>query len=291
MDLSKAKTIFITVFIALNIFLLVNIGMLQKDNSITQRTLDNTVSILAARGVTLAADAEIPVFKEDMPLVVFEDKQLDKDIIIAGLKAENFEAVEEVYSDGSRQLTFYGEHAFVYTDPDTFLKVSDNPDDSTKDIEKRLVKMIDSFGFPGKDFVVDISDSAAGISDSVAVASDSVAVASDSVYTFVQKHEKFLIFDNFVKFTLKDGGIERVECCYRLVKGYESREAILPAHQILINSLTECSGCEISSIKIGYKGKGHTSDEPGAERQAPVWSISFTDGSRKYYRAYDGAEI
>lgn len=285
MDISKAKNIFIIIFIALNVFMLVNIGILKRETGVSAETLENTYAILAGRGVTFADGVKIPTLHEDMAVIIFDDTELEKSAIVSELLGLPAETGQYLYIDGERVLEFDGDFVFHYYDPEGKIKPGENAmqelaallpkkagsNSDATEIEKYLIGLINTFGLPGEEFTLYRN--------------------SHSVLNFVQKTDAYYIYDNYVEFEFNETGIVRISCSYRPFKSFEDKEAILPAHQILIRNIVNVNGFVIESIELGYKGRGHTGSIPGSDRQSPVWKVNFTNESYSYCRAYDGAGI
>ncbi len=313
MDVSKVKSIFIIVFIVLNVFMLVNIGILERESSVSADTLKNTYAVLADRGVTFLPGVEIPTKHEDMAVIIFDDKALDKAAIVSELLGLKAEVGQNLYIEGERVLEFDGDYVFHYYDPLGEIRVggesgatspsiagseggaaggeasgsdagavgaggtdgtggaSDTGDIDASEIEEYLIGWINTLGLPGEEFTLYRN--------------------SRSILNFVQKTGDYFIYDNYIEFEFDDTGIGRISCSYRPFKSFEGKEAILPAHQIMVRNIVNVDGFVIQSIELGYKGRGHTGNIPGSDRQLPVWKVNFTNESYSYCRAYDGDGI
>lgn len=250
MDTARAKNIIIILFVALNIFLLVNILMQVTGGDISRETLDNTRTILAERGVTFAEGVKIPVFRKDVAPVIFGEGGADlvkvESVLLGG---------EAASGSGAGSLEFEGNYFFRYVDPESGIKISasDMSSSGLKETQKELKKLMVQMGLPASDFVTDMQ--------------------TESEVRFIYKAGNCFIFDNYILFELAEGGISAIECSYREVAGYGAPAAILPAHQVLIKNIVDCDGCVISSITLGYKSS------------ALVWRVCFTDGTCRYLDA------
>lgn len=286
MDTARAKSIIIILFVALNIFLLVNILLLVTGNNISAETLENTRVILSERGVTLADGVKIPVYRKEIPPVIFGEDGADRAKVEAALLGAGGEAgadgeagdggvegagssggsgtgsVEGVGSSGGSgtgsakaSIKYEGDYYFEYEDPEAGIKISsgDGGGAAAKDVQRELKKLMERMGLPAGNYAVDRQ--------------------TDSEVCFIYKEDSRCIFDNYILFGLSGGGISYAECSYREVAGFGEPAAILPAHQVLIKNIVDCDGCVISAIDLGYKS------------MAPVWRICFTDDTCQYYGA------
>ena len=208
------------------------------------------------------------------------------------------EAGQNLYIEGERVLEFDGDYVFHYYDPlgeiriegesgaaltnksgseggavgiDNKVGASGAEGIDTSEIEEYLFGWINTLGLPGEEFTLYRN--------------------SRSILNFVQKTGDYFIYDNYIEFEFDETGISRISCSYRPFKSFEGKEAILPAHQILVRNIVNVDGFVIQSIELGYKGRGHTGNIPGSDRQLPVWKVNFTNESYSYCRAYDGDGI
>jgi len=257
MDWSKAKNIMIFIFLALNIFLLVNIIILNKGEDISAETRSNTKKILSDRGIKL--NCEIPALNGNIGRLNYEESELDTSGIAGKLlgkdnTSERIEYGKELIS-GSKRLVFLDANTFIYTNssPQENVDISSN-----SEIEKSIRKFLTGIDIPVTEYHIDL-----------------LKIRTESAVTLIlsQRYKDLIVFDNYINATVTKQGIINLECKYKKIKNSSSEAMrIMPAHQVLLKNFYEGKEAVINRIDIGYKGYNQ---EQGIRTfsESPTWRI------------------
>jgi hypothetical protein len=276
-DWSKAKSILIVMLLLLNIFLVVSIGFYKLEDGISRETLSNTVEILSSRGVTVKVD--IPLYNRYTPSLICEGGSYDAADITARILGwdiilpPNVADGEKIIS-GSQKISFNNKSSFVYSNssPSETLKV-----DNIKSAESAARNYIDSLGINAEKFVL-----------------DRYVKNPDATYTlvFIEKYQKFFVFDNFIEITLGKDGVTYLESHSRKIKGFNANAMpIMPAYQILLKNYSGYENITITGIDIGFKGYITEDQEMRESSEGPAWRVTAEGGKVRYFKATDGEEI
>jgi regulatory protein YycI of two-component signal transduction system YycFG len=276
-DWSKAKSILIVVLLLLNIFLVVSIGFYKTGESISRETVSNTVDILSSRGVTV--DVDIPLYNSYTPSLICEGGGYDTAAIAAKLFGENFALPadvadgEEIVS-GSKKFVFDNRSSFTYSNssPSDILKVDDV--ESAEDAARSYMKLLE----------IDVSD----------FELDRYVENQDASYTltFIEKYQKFFVYDNYIDITLGEDGVSYLAGHSRKIKGFNGNAMpIMPAYQILLKNYSGNEDVKIVGIDIGFKGYITEEQNMQESSEGPAWRITCGNGKVRYFKASDGEEI
>ncbi len=74
MDWSRAKNILILIFIVLNVFLLVYLGIYTKSSNVSKEAVISTLNILKKNGIVIAPMCEIPKYNKKTPMLMLESE-------------------------------------------------------------------------------------------------------------------------------------------------------------------------------------------------------------------------
>lgn len=274
MDWSRAKSILIFILIALNIFLAVNLFYHNTSDSVSKKTVSDTINILKSRNVSIQCD--VPRTSSDPGELYYEDYKLNitgianmlLGSVITG--ADGIKPGQEL-SKGSRVLKFSDENSFVYKDssPNTAIDISNK-----NDVER----------YAGK-FLAEI-----GLQD-VGTVLDGYKTVNNSVeLIFRQKYGRYTVFDNYARFVLDQKGITYFECRYKKPKDIITKnKKIVSASQLLLKNYYNSEGVSISGIGLILM---EYSIEQGSKEfcSRPVWRIESAD-TIDFYSAYDGIKV
>jgi len=278
MDWSKAKSILILLFLTLNIFLIVYISAYKLGQGVSRETLADAREILYSRNVKL--ECEIPAYNSETSRLIYENGRFDRSKIAELLLGSVYQLSEKdgkdsELADGSKKLVFKGSDLFVFTDgkPSGQLDISDKDE-----VEKQLRELLTGMGMQMSAYKLDWfyknSDGSAA-------------------FVFTEKHRQFLVFDNYARVTVENGGISYLECRYKKVKSLSKEMTrIMPAYKILLKNFgsSESAAITIIDIDIGFKGYNPEKDAKQYS-EGPAWRIMMENGTARYFKAYDGEEI
>jgi len=318
-DWSKAKNIIITIFIILNVFLLIYTGIYKSQNNISKETVTSILNILENKGVKMEIGYKLPTYNKKTPMLVMENFNLNKnnvssflfnnDFNISDKLNKSYEADENEYKksyvEGNKTLTFTGSGSFIYNDLDSSIKIKSfgfDKNNITKDMIKSSDVLIhflkDSKQYKQilKSFCELFSHMNIEVSSFIL---DKIVVNDDDSYTaiFIETYNKYLVFDNRIRVTIFNDGLKSIDFSISKINGFaKSSSSIMPAHQVLLKNYYSVINDNniITSVNIGFKGfndKDEDGDDTKGIVQSPSWRVNMYDGSETYFKAYDGEEI
>jgi hypothetical protein len=263
MDWSRAKSVLILVFFILNIFLLINISILNPKDNISVETIKNTKKLLESRNIVLKCD--IPVYRSEYVYLDYESKEFNRDKIIktllgkTGPEGEDLKPGTEI-ANGSKSLIFQNSNNFTYkdTNPDHNININ-----NTVNIEKYIRGIMADMDIPAPKYEV-----------------DSLKKVSNGLLsvTFIENYRKFFLFDNKVEVLISEKGITEMKGS-RIGSFAVGKRKILPAHQILIKNAVKLSNSTITRIDLGFKG------------QNPAWRVTLENGESLSFDAGSGDDM
>lgn len=312
MDWSKAKNILIVVFIILNIFLLVYSSVSREESSISKESAAAVADILAKNNVIIDKDCEIPLYKKNTAMLVFENSDIDKQKIIEKLLGKDYAGARENTGDNSyaeekdskaladkgntgiggqdnredeKNTISTGDKKIIFGEGLAFTYHNANPDDDIrtgriKNMEKYLKEYFSDMGINMSRFIL----------DKHVKHTDS----NGDTYIFIEKYKNFLIYDNRISVSITQKGIVNIDLNIRKIKGFtKTASPVMPAHQALLKNFYEKKDIIIKSVDIGYKGFGNDRGEQETKEifHGPAWRIITADGTEVFLKAYDGEEI
>jgi regulatory protein YycI of two-component signal transduction system YycFG len=269
MDWSRAKNIFIIIFLAVNLFLLANIFSFKMGEGISRETISDAVQILEARGVVL--ECKIPDRTVKTASLQFSSTPLDKAIISGILMGKP--STESMSVSGSKKLNFDpANYSFTYTDNDPQGKVSPL---NANEAEKYIKKVIKDTGMPAAAFTADAFSTNNDGSVSLRL---------------VQKFNGILIINNTMEATLTENGITALKCRYRRVGEGKDTKNVLPAYLVLLRSFEENNKSTITAMELGF---GEYQDRDTKEPyNGYIWRVKIKEAPKpRIFRAIDGREI
>ncbi|HHV58982.1 MAG TPA: hypothetical protein GXX49_01525 [Clostridiaceae bacterium] len=277
MDWSRVKNILIILFIALNIFLFVNIINISVSDNVSKKTLNNTVKILNSNNVAL--DCKIPTYSKDTGTPEFEENVLSRGIILGKLMGNiqlpSLDATQDgnLIESNGKWIVFNG-NGFEYgnSNPDGNININ-----SIDDIVKNIKLMLKDTQIPLGGFKPDYPEIKKLDEGKVMV-------------TLREQKDGIIIFDNRITVVATEKGIISMALDYRKLVDITQPRKIIPAYQILIRNFHRKSGTTITSIDFGFK-ETPLDNEPARFVDVPVWRIMNQEGQAEFYRADNGEQI
>lgn len=270
MNWSKAKNILILIFIALNIFLFINIIKIYGSDKSADK-IANTERILADRGYILRCDIPdstrsgmLSFVTGDYDRKAVVEKLLGKEVLADIELQEGFE-----YTYGDRSLIFQPGNIMIYSNksPADDINISD-----LKKVRKYAENFINSLALPINEYFSEKSN----------------ADGSITIY-YKQRYKGFLIFYNEAEITITEKGITSFRC--KLIKPLEisSSKKIVPAYQILLKHFLKGDNTIITSIDLGFAASFHESSVQASE--ALVWRIGIEGQEPLYFNAVNAERM
>jgi regulatory protein YycI of two-component signal transduction system YycFG len=277
MDLAKAKIVVIILLLAFNIFLLVNNLTYQRGQGIQKETIESTIRILNARGITL--ECNIPTTAKAAHRLIYGNGKLNRNEIVSKLLGESYVEAGNVdeFSYADKRIIFSCPTEFVFTDGNPDLEVNVDTDPRAEKAARDYVK--DKGLLSGK-YVV----------DEVKRYQDGSVVVS-----FIEDYNGFLVYDNYCTVTVTAKGVMRLEYGKLHITGFSPYkvEDLAAAYQVLLANFREGNGQVITKIDIGYKYSDENSME-GSELSEllPVWRVKLKNVPKpKYLGTLDAVEV
>lgn len=259
MDWARAKTVLIVVFFILNIFLLINLYIINPKDSVSKETIINTANILASKGISLKCD--IPVYRTNEVSLYYDNNDYDRQKIVKSLIPE---AAASAGSQKNGEEITRGEKSLVFLN-NNFFSFSDKSPNETVSIKKNysvesfLKKKMSSMGIPYSKYQMD--DFRDNLNGSVWI-------------RLVENYEGFLLLDNFVEGVISEKGMSELKSS-KLNSFAASRKKLLPAHHILLKNSNELAGSTITAIERAFKNRY-------------LWRISLKDKGYIFIDAITG---
>lgn len=316
MDWSKAKNILIIIFIILNIFLLVYSCISREKSTVSKESVAAVIDILEKNNIIIDKACEIPMYKKNTAMLVFENSDINKQKIIEKLLgkdyAEGKDSVE--YKDNGGDKDYAGDKDNGGEKGNRGLGGQDNQEDRKNKISKGEKKITFAEGFaftyhnakPDDDINIgQIKNtekylkeyfSGMGINMSRFILDRHIKHPDNNMdtYIFIEKYKNFLIYDNRISISIAQKGIVDIEVNIRKIKGFtKTASPVMPAHQALLKNFYKKKDIIIKSVDIGYKGfeNEHGEQETKEIFHGPAWRIITADGTEVFLKAYDGEEI
>lgn len=270
MNWSKAKTILIIIFAAMNIFLLINLIKIYSNDE-TALNITNTEKILKDRGYILNCDIPGNIHSG---MLNFETGDFDRRKIGEKLLGVKISADGELgdgfeYTSGDRSLKFQPGNVIIYNDKNP----SDNVDIyDIRKIRKYAESFIKDLDIPANQYFAEKYNSDGSI----------------TLY-YKQKYKGFLIFYNEAEVTITEKGITGFRCKFIKPLGIAAAKKIVPAYQILLKHFDGGDNTVITSIDAGFVGSFHQSSVQASE--ALVWRIGIDGQKPLYFNAVNAEKI
>lgn len=279
MHWTKAKNIIIIILAALNIFLAVNLYIINSDRLSSKEAEQNARTILSSRNITI--NCKVPSVSGVPKRLNFMNDGYESTLLaeklmgISDVKSTDFD-IENAVVNGSRKLQLIPSISFLYTDskPESTVDTS-----KIARMEKYTVNFLKDRKLMPKSYIMD----------------NYVKNADNSVtFIFIEKYGGNLIFDNYLETTVGQKGITRILGSHRSIKKAESvsQDKIMTAWQVILRNFTDNSGTEIESVDFGYKEETSNIENMKASLEDPVWRIKAKGSNTlKFYNAFIGYEI
>ena len=277
MDLSRAKTILIVAFLALNLFLSYRLWFvpqfLQAGRSITGQEVESARELLEEHGyeVLAAIPREVPslsllhVSREQLPPSAWVEAILGEDMTGVVNESGNiqFEKGDETVEVASNGQVFYQRQGAV---------------GSSSGQEGRL-QLAESFLRERQLWQDDLKYDAQW----------TLSSAAGTQVSFVQTHQGFPLFFSTVDVYIADGAVYAANVHRVEPLGFSNQEIQVISAVEAIDAFIELAegyqGMPIEDISLGY-----FSADYDAERWeiVPVWRIATSDGTTFYINAFTG---
>lgn len=278
MDWARAKSLFIIIFVFLNVFLLFYILDYRAGEDISEKAVSNTIQVLEEREIQL--ECEIPQAVSEMQKLSCESTGFDQAKVVDQLLGDGAVIASDsdedpVFTAGSRKVTFLDESYFVFKDsnPGDTVDISDGGK-----AEKYIKKFLGDIGI-----------------DIVSYKMDEYTAGPDNTFAFslTYHYKGYPVFDRIVKGDLTRHGITRLECRIIDIKGLSGDKLeVVPAYKILLSKFTKGDhAISIHSIRLGFKGTTGLNAGMKETQEGPVWRIGIKDAEPRYFSAYNGEEI
>jgi regulatory protein YycI of two-component signal transduction system YycFG len=260
MDLAKAKGVIIALLLMFNIFLLYNNLTYFRDRGVQKETIENTVAILKARGITL--DCKIPTISLNTRWLIYGNKKILDKAAIADklLGSSNSTEADGSFEAAGKKLIFSNNSAFIYTDkkPSSKVNIKD-----TAEAGKYARRYLENAGLLNGKYIIDAIER---------------KKEGSIVLHFIEKYDKYLVFDNYCTVTLNNNGITQLEYKKLHITNLKSGSGQnqVSAYQVLLANYQKGGGQVITAMDIGYKYPEDQSME-GIEtiEILPVWRITI----------------
>lgn len=268
MDWAKAKTIFIVVFLLLNVFLFGTILYTNSDLRFQSDYTRYAKECLKARQITI--ESKIKDRTGEAASLIYTPKRFDFNSLTRFVFGHEVSQTKE-----DEAVVFRNQNEKIML-LDGELYIRDKPDDG-------VVLFQDSRGFLNKVYEI-LSE--VGYSSSNLYLETQGETGNEKWVSFILKFKNGLLFNQVISASIDKDGYITLTIPAREVKPIsDSKEEILSAYQVLImGDLPE--GSHIKSMDFGYRqtGKGELFD-------SPVWRILFTNGEASFYNAYTGEKL
>lgn len=265
MDWSKAKTILITAFFLLNIFLFIMIILTNSGGIFQSDYITHAQNFLASKDIKINAD--IPKTTGLVGKVLYSVKEYDPLILSrlvfgfsvpASIEKGNTFKIE--YESEMIELT---EDELIIVDK---LNKGANFFNNTKMFEKELYKYLNKLGFKK----LDLLDR------------ETEEFGNEKKFIYTVKYKNSLIFDLQISVKLSNEGVMTLSLPTKEVNKQNGQSEILSAYQLVVTAGLP-SGVTIEAVDFGYK-QVFEGDLYGN----PVWRVILNNGDILYYNAYTG---
>jgi len=276
MDWSKSKTILILMLLALNIFLLISIMFYKDVFTVSNDTIENTVSILESRNVHLKCD--IPQQSGKMPAIVYDNSHFNIDKIIQKLSDDVDLDTERLVQEndiimGEKKITLKEGNVLAYENANPSGNVNVNNMD---EVEKCAKKFLSDIGIKISAYKLD---------------RQSRNEAGEVSLHYIEKYGKHLVYDSYVDIVIGEKGVRSLSYSKKNFKKLSSDSVnVMPAHQVLLKNFNKDDNVVIVTMDIGYKSFAEE-DETVETQEWPKWRIVFEDGTESYFSAVNGDEF
>ncbi len=270
MDWSKAKSILIAIFLALNAYLAVTIYNSVKENSVSAENIANTVKVLNERGYTL--ECEIPATVKACSLS-YENGTMDVSFLKKKLLgSESTPISDDRYVSGGKTLAFLPGNGFRYSNeaPSGSVDINDIPK-----VTSYALNFLKSLKLPVSEFYLDEAE----------MEEDAIKLV------FIGKYRQYFVFYNRAELLISKKGIVSLDCRFIEVKRLSHTTVkFTPAYQVLLRNFPRGKGGTIVSIDLGFWCP-YLQQTKTESSSPPLWRVKMKDGTVRYFTASDGSEF
>ncbi len=268
MDWAKAKTIFIIVFLLLNIFLLSTNIFTNSDLRFQSDYTRYAKAYLDSRDIQI--DSRIKDRTGKVGSLIYAAKRFNFDQLTEFIFGKKISLSEEsdtiVYKEEEEKLMLVGEELYIQKKLDD----ADRLFNDSKAFSRKVYKMLKDMGYSKANLYLKSQDQS----------------ADEQWMNFLLKYQNGLLFDQEITVRLNKNGFLTMLLPTREVKQTSSvKEEVLSAYQVLVmGELPE--GAHVKCVDFGFRQTGE-----GEYYYSPVWRILFTNGDIYYYDAYTGVKL
>jgi hypothetical protein len=276
---ARAKNILIFTLLALNIFLAANLYIYSVDRGASSESEATVAAILKSRNIEISC--KIPKTGGASRRLNFISKGYDRVMLaenLLGLDADRAGDLGEgaVAKNGDKQLEILTSISFRYTDSSL-----DDLVDMTR-IQKT------------EKYAVDFLRSKKLLPDSFIV--DEYVINADNSITFLilEKYGDKLIYDNYLKITVKPEGVSEITGSHRSIKKAETARQGTPmsAQLVILKNFTGNSPLVVEGLDMGYKENSSSVSNMIQSNEEPVWRIKIKGESKPgFFNVFTGDRI
>jgi len=268
MDWTKAKNVLIILFVALNVYLGINIVKYYKNDNVSSKTITQVKGILSNNGIDI--NCEIPnitkCYRLNYKNTEFNKmKVVEKLLGYTGIKVDKIQVGKPIVN-GSKTLEFDNDNVinFRNTNPNESVDISSN-----EAVIKYCSNFMSSIGVAFSEYYIE---------------SYQENKNSSITIKFTEKYKGYLVFDNSAEILISKRGIESLKCVLVGIIGLSKYPIeIVPVYKILLKNFTNGKNATIDRIDIGFKC---TYPSEGTNYDAvPEWRIKFNNSEILYFTA------
>lgn len=262
MEWSKAKSILIWMYLVVNLFLAVTLWTLYTKRTISDDTINNTISALKNRGVLV--NCEISRYNKETSTLSYEKYEIDKRCIVGELLGERYVEDKSEYRVRDKEIIFLDNNKLIYRDYN-WGSSGQHENDVIQYANEVLKKC--NIEFRGEIRERDV----------------------EGVIIYERLGE-FCVFGNYVRVDILDN-VLTMEIRYRKIKDVDNKKRkIMPIHQVLLKNMVNMEGNVITDIKFGFR-ESILGDNIKELDDIPVWRVRLNDSEDVFYKAYTGKKV
>ena len=259
---SQAKNIIIVLYVMLNIFLSVVLGLAYSRDKIPDETINNTIIALKNRGVLVKC--KLSRYNKETGTLSYEKYEFDRQQILSNVMDMSFTKGVDVYKNNGKEIDFVSGNRLIY---------KDNRFNVYKmkygDIIKRIDNIMKDMGIVFKTRFIEKS--------------------KDSIVIY-EKYNGFYVFGNYAKVDINTNEFI-LEINYKKIETINTKKRdIMPIHQVLLKNLVNMQGEIVSDVSFGFK-ESMLDDNVKQLDDTPAWRVKFSDGKELFYKAYTGKQL
>jgi regulatory protein YycI of two-component signal transduction system YycFG len=268
MDWAKAKTIFIIVFLLLNIFLFGTILYTNSDLRFQSDYTRYAKQYLESRNITI--ESRIKNRTGEVGNLIYIAKRFNFNQLTRLVFGHDVSPVKEnetvVYQEQDEKIMSMADTLYIRD------KLSDGIDifQDSKAFSNKVYKILNEAGYSRANLQLEAQGE-----------------SKDAKWmNFILKFKNGLLFDQVITVSIDNEGFITLTLPAREVTGISDyKEEILSAYQVLVmGNLPE--GSHIKSVDFGY-----IQASEGELYDSPVWRILFINGETSFFNAYTGEKL